>query len=459
MSININIDPVTRISGFLDIQTELENDTVINAKTGGQLFRGFEKMLRGRPPLDAVYFTERICGICSSSHAVASSLALQDALKINPDINDLYIRDIIHGFEFLQNHLRQFYFFTIPDYVKMVDISPLSPQNYDDFRLSDKLTEKINKDYLACVTYSRLAHEGLAVLGGKAPHNHGITAFGTTVIIDAYKLQKIKSILDQIRSFVESSMLEDMSIIAEHYKDYFEIGRTYGNFMSFGLFNYKDPDISFIKPGVMINGKREELEPDKITENISQTWYKDNNLELDVSKPSAYTFIKAARYKSLPMEGGPLARLMLNGEYTRGNSCMDRNAARVMETKKIIGIMEKIIDRIQIKATSEKIYEMPSEASGMGLTDTIRGTLGHWISIKDKLIDSYNIITPTGWNLSPMDEKGIHGPAEKALIGTKIVNIKSPVEPGRIIRSFDPCISCATHVISKNREPIDIKLL
>lgn len=450
MSININIDPTTRISGFLDIQTEVDNNTVIDAKTGGQLFRGFEKMLEGRPPLDAVYFTERICGICSTSHAVASSLALQAAMDIKPDKNDLYIRDIIHGFEFLQNHLRQFYFFTIPDYVRMPELSPFSPQNYSDFRLPDKLTEKINKDFISCITYSRLSHEGLAVLGGKAPHNHGITAFGTTVIIDSYKLEKVRAILSEIKNFVEASMLEDMDILAEYYKDYFEKGRDYNNYMSFGLFDYDDPDISYVRPGVMINGRREALEPDKITESINSTWYRNNNLELDISKPSAYTFIKAPRYKGLPMEGGPLARLILTGGYTKGNSCMDRNVARVIETKKIISIMEKIIDKIEIKERSEKAYEIPSESSGQGLTDTIRGTLGHWIKIKDKLIESYNIITPTGWNLSPIDDKGIHGPAEKALIGTKINNTESPVELGRIIRSFDPCISCATHVILKN---------
>lgn len=222
MKRTITIDPVTRISGFLDISTEVEDNIVTNAKTSGLLFRGFEKMLKGRPPLDAIYFTERICGICSTSHAITSSLALQDALKITVDINDLYLRDLIHGFEFLQNHLRQFYFFTMPDYVKLPNISPISPQQYNDYRLSDSLTKRINESYNRNIEYSRLAHEGLATLGGKAPHNHGVFLGGVTVNIDSYKLEKIKSIISEIKDFVDMSMLEDMNIIAKYYPDYFQ---------------------------------------------------------------------------------------------------------------------------------------------------------------------------------------------------------------------------------------------
>ncbi|WKB36522.1 nickel-dependent hydrogenase large subunit [Terrilactibacillus sp. S3-3] len=76
MSKRIVINPLTRISGFMEIDVTIEQNQIIDAKTKGNLFRGFEKMLVGRQPFDAVYFTQRICGICSSAHSVASSLAL-----------------------------------------------------------------------------------------------------------------------------------------------------------------------------------------------------------------------------------------------------------------------------------------------------------------------------------------------------------------------------------------------
>jgi hydrogenase large subunit len=409
-------------------------------------------MLRGRSPFDAVYFTERICGICSTSHSIASSLALEDALKINVEINDQYIRDLIHGFEILQNHLRQFYFFTVPDYVKLPNINPISPQQYSDYRLPESINKKIAENYIRSMEYSRLAHEGLATLGGKAPHNHGIFPGGVSINIDSYRLEKVKAIINRIKDFVDTPMLEDMNIISKYYSDYFEKGKSYGNFMSFGLFNkYEDPEITYVKPGTMIEGKRQKLDISNINEDIRYSWYSadEGAEEVDLKKAEAYSFIKAARYKGIPMEGGPLARLMLTGEYLKGISCMDRNAARVLETQKVIRIMENIIKRIDLKKNNQRIYDMPDNAFGVGLTDTIRGTLGHWVQIENKVIKHYDIITPTVWNLSPLDDKGVHGPAEKALIGTKLGGSEGNPELGRIIRSFDPCISCATHVIKR----------
>lgn len=466
----IKIDPVTRISGFLEIKVEVDKDTIIRADTSGLLYRGFEKMLQGRAPLDAVYFTERICGICSTSHAEASSLALEDALKINIDINDSYLRDLIHGFEFLQNHLRQFYFFTVPSYVRMPDIRPLFPQQYSDYRIPDTLNKKIIEHYNDNIKYSTLTHEALAVLGGKAPHNHGAFVGGVTVNIDTYKLQKIKSILLQLKDFVNGSMLEDMGVISMYYSDYFQKGMSYPNFMSYGIFDrYNDPEISYVRPGVMISGKKYSFDANKITESVKHSWYIRNEVTkkppsgsgetVDITKPDAYSFIKTPRYDGLPMEVGPLARMMLTGEYTNGNSCMDRNITRVLETKKIVEIMNNITNRIEIKKLKQKIYNIPDKAFGMGLTDTIRGALGHWIQIENKVIKNYDIITPTVWNVSPKDSNGLPGVGEKALIGTKINNIDQPVEIGRIIRSFDPCISCATHIAGDGLEPIDIEVL
>ena len=113
------IDPVTRVSGALEVQIMIEKNIVVDAKTRGLIFRGFEKMLKGRSPLDAIYFTERICGICSTAHGFVSALALEDALKVQPDENGSILRQIMHGCEFLQNHIRHFYQFIIPDYVSI----------------------------------------------------------------------------------------------------------------------------------------------------------------------------------------------------------------------------------------------------------------------------------------------------------------------------------------------------
>ena len=123
MSEKIVINPITRISGFMQIEVTIEKNIVVDAKTNGHLFRGFEEMLKGRSPFDAIYFTERICGICSTAHGFVSSIAVENALGVQPDNNSNIIRQLMHGCEFLQNHIRHFYQFTIPDYAQ-IEVSP-----------------------------------------------------------------------------------------------------------------------------------------------------------------------------------------------------------------------------------------------------------------------------------------------------------------------------------------------
>jgi hydrogenase large subunit len=97
----------------------------------------------------------------------------------------------------------------------------------------------------------------------------------------------------------------------------------------------------------------------------------------------------------------------------------------------------------------QKKYTVPETAEGAGLTDTTRGALGHWMKIDNRVISFYQIITPSVWNLSTRSGSSLKGTAEQALLGTYIQDENNPVELGRIIRSFDPCISCATHAYSR----------
>ncbi|WMJ86487.1 nickel-dependent hydrogenase large subunit [Anaerocolumna sp. MB42-C2] len=446
----ITIDPITRISGFMEIQAEVENNVIVNVNSVGLLYRGFEQMLKGRSPMDAIYFTQRICGICSSAHATASALALENAMKLNISLNDSYLRDIIHGMEFVQNHIRHFYQLAIPSFARIKSLKLVDDQGYSDFRLPEEINSQIEMHYAQSIELSRLAHEALAVLGGKAPHNHGIFLGGVTTIIDSYNLSKIKTIIDRILSFVSNVMLEDMGIIADYYSDYFHKGISYPNFMSYGIYNkYEDQEITFVNAGVMIEGVLYPFDQQNITEQIKYAWYQRNQDydSVDLTKEDAYSFIKAPRYNSNPMEVGPLARLIISGDYTTGHSCMDRYIARVIETDILLKIMKKIADRIELLPNNQQPYVMPDEAYGIGLTDTTRGALGHWLQIKNQVIEHYNIITPSVWNLSPRDAFGVLGVVENALIGTEINNIKEPVEIGRIVRSYDPCVSCATHLI------------
>lgn len=441
----ITINPITRISGFMEIEADIEKHFVVDAKTKGLMFRGFEKMLLGRNPFDAVYFTQRICGICSTAHSMASSLALENAMNYIPTEQGRYLRDIIHGCEFLQNHIRHFYQYTLPDFVKLPEEYPMFKAHHNDYRLPKELNDKMVKDYFASLEISRSAHQMLAILGGKAPHNHGVFIGGITTKATIDKLISLKSILDNIEQFINETMILDVYKIAYYYSDYFNIGRGHGNLLSFGCFNnYKDLGTLYVEPLVYSNNRITTFYPDQISEENEFAWY-DEKDEMDINKIKAYSWIKAPRYINTPYEVGPLARQWLCGDYRNGISVMDRMIARVLESKKIVIIMKELIQNLIPGVSVQEEYMVPKESIGRGIIDTTRGALGHWIIIRDSKIAFYQIITPSAWNLSTQTGT-LKGTAEQALIGVPVEDIETSVEIGRTIRSFDPCISCATHV-------------
>lgn len=462
------INPVTRISGFMEIETYIENNIVVDAKTEGLLFRGFEMMLSGRPPMDAVYFTERICGICSTAHALASTLALEQAFGVVPSEQGRYLRDIMHGCEYLQNHIRHFYQYTVPDFVRLPDYSPLFEANGKDFRLPKDKNDIIAQHYFDSLALSRNAHKMLAILGGKAPHNHGIFIGGVTAQATVDKIMAMKSILHDISAFIDACMIPDAYLIAQHYSDYYEIGGSYSNLLSYGCFDgYEQLGTLYLDPLVNIEGKISPFRIEGITESTQYAYYADTPetyrpfetiTPAEPEKKRAYSWVKAPRYFGYPCEVGPLARLWLTGEYRRGISTMDRTIARVLEAKKIAGIIDTLLLHLIPGVSTQSQYEVPQNARGAGLVDTARGALGHWLEISNQVISLYQLITPSAWNLSTQTAN-VKGTAEKALIGTYIEDDENPVELGRIIRSFDPCVSCATHVYTHDKEAKTYKVV
>jgi hydrogenase large subunit len=93
-------------------------------------------------------------------------------------------------------------------------------------------------------------------------------------------------------------------------------------------------------------------------------------------------------------------------------------------------------------------HVMPEEAQGCGLWDASRGALGHWVSIRKKVIERYQAVVPTTWNASPRDGKGQPGAIEQALAGALVKNPSTPFSVARIVRAFDPCIACAVHLVT-----------
>lgn len=418
----IVLSPITRISGFLTIVLKVDNNTVIDAECKGTMFRGFEKLLVNKFPSDAIYLTQRICGICSSAHSIASSRALENCCNVEITPNSKLIRNIIHAFDILQNHIRQFYLFSIPDFVN------IEGENFSS-RIPRELEIKINDNYIKSLYISTIAHQGLSIFGGKAPHNHGIVFGGVTTKLSSYELAKAIEIANEIIEFIKN-MIDDYYTIERYYGEYNNIGDSGGNYLSFGLFD-DTPEFEISKSGSIL---------DKVYNKLNLNNLIEYNVSDDIS------FIKAPRYKDFAVEVGPLARYAIKNGFEK-SSTLNRIKARVYEAHNIAIKLLDMLSSVELGQNSNSAQII--DGNGIGITDTIRGALYHNTTVTNRRISQYNIITPSAFNLSPT-YNNIKGALEKALIGTNIENLNNPIEVTRTIHSFDPCVSCATHIISKD---------
>jgi hydrogenase large subunit len=129
-------------------------------------------------------------------------------------------------------------------------------------------------------------------------------------------------------------------------------------------------------------------------------------------------------------------------------SALGRHAARALEAKLVADAMADWVLQLKPGEPVYFDYELPDEAEGMGLTEAARGALGHWIAVKDGRIANYQCVVPTTWNASPRDDRDQPGPVEQALQGVKVRDEENPFEVVRIVRSFDPCLACAVHLVT-----------
>jgi hydrogenase large subunit len=459
MGSTITLDPVTRLEGHIKISVERDdqNGRVTSAQSSGMLFRGFEILLRGKDPRDAVHVTQRVCGVCPVNHAMASALAIEAAAGLKVTDNARIIRNLILGADFIHSHILHFYHLALLSYIKGPAMPPWTPGYEVDMRFDAAQNQRLVDHYVQALAVRRQAHEMGAIFGGKLPHTVGYEYGGVTAVPDSSMLTRFRNYLDSIISFVDNVYLADVQLLAQIYADYYEIGRGYGNLFAFGVFDLdRDGSSKLLPRGRVANGSAsvQGIDLKAIVEQTEYSWYSNSSAGLnpgqgettpEPGKAGAYSWLKAPRYNGVPYEAGPLARMWMSGDYRRGISVMDRHMARALETSQIAHAMRDWLGLINLSAACFTPANVPTSGTGVGLTEAPRGALGHWISINGGNIAAYQILTPTCWNCSPKDHAGVPGPLEKALEGTPVANQAQPIEVLRVVQSFDPCLACAVH--------------
>ncbi len=470
----IAIDPVSRIEGHLKAEVTVENGVVVDARLSGGMYRGFETILRGRDPRDASQIVQRICGVCPTAHSTASCMALDNAFKVKVPTNGRLTRNLTFGANYLQSHILHFYHLAALDFVQGPDSAPFVPRfAKPDLRLPKDINAAAVDQYLEALEVRRICHEMVAMFGGRMPHVQGQVVGGTTQIPTKEALVEYAARFKKVREFVEKKYVPVAYTVGAAYKDLFKFGHGYKNCISFGAFPLNDAMTELhLKRGVYIDGKDQPFDPKLIKEYVKYSWFDDATTGLHFSegktvpapnKAGAYSFVKAPRYNGKAVESGPVARMWitnpelspvgqkllkdlfkLNAKRFRdlgddaAFSVMGRHVARAEETYYMLSAIERWLKEVKAGEETFAAAEIPASSEGVGFTEAPRGSLVHYINIKDQKIDNYQIVSATLWNCNPRDDSGQLGPVERALVGTPVPDISNPVNVARVIRAFDP---------------------
>lgn len=563
MSNRIVVDPVTRIEGHLRIEAEVKDGKIVDAWSAGTMVRGLEIILKGRDPRDAWAFCERVCGVCTTIHALASVRSVEDALDIRIPPNAELIRNIMFCTQYIHDHVVHFYHLHALDWVDVVSAlkadpaatSKLaqsisrwpksSPGYFSDlqkrltkfvesgqlgifangywghpaFKLPPEANLMAVAHYLEALEWQKEIVKVHTVFGGKNPHpNYLVGGMPCSLnleeanAINAERLALVGQLLEQAKVFVEQVYIPDVLAVAPFYLDWAGIGGGLENYLCYGDLptgGFSDVAGYKFRRGAILGRNLNEVHPvdpkddTGVQEFIDHSWYEyegapggrhpwagQTHLKYSGPKPpyehldvdAKYSWLKTPRWKGHAMEVGPLARMLVG--YAAGDhdvksavtdalgalkappsvlfSTLGRTAARAIESRLVAHWGLDFYGRLlaNLKAGDTRTFTRekwepgtwPAEARGVGTCEAPRGALAHWLVIKDRKIENYQLVVPSTWNASPRDAQGQRSAYEASLIGTPVHDPQQPLEIIRTIHSFDPCLACAVHLYEDNAE-------
>ncbi|MFZ3172580.1 MAG: nickel-dependent hydrogenase large subunit [Carboxydocellales bacterium] len=445
--------PISRISGQLKIELEIEGGKVLQTKVGGTTVRGIEKMLKGHDPRDAQLLTQRICGICPVGHGVAATQALEKACDTVIPENARVIRNLLLGANFLYTNINHFYQIAAPDYFQNLPLAPYIPGPTIIPPLPTQVNSALSQHFFLSLEVGRTIQEMVAVFGGKMPHPAALVPGGVTENVDAQKVTAFYSRLMKVEEFIRNIYIPDVQTLAQYNPQEWTYGAGTSNFLSLGAFPLQKKvqglQNLFLYSGRYINGQLAEADAEKIKEDSRYAWYEEDTFGIE--KAGAYSWVKAPRYEGQVYEVGALARMLIQENAVvkalgrKAFSNMGRHMARAEESRLLAEALKGWLNELEPgKPVSTKLNLKPL-TQGAGEIEAPQGAMIHRLEVKNGVIHNYQIIAPATWNASPRDDQGKPGALEQALIGTPVADINNPLEVYRVIRSFDLCLSCASH--------------
>jgi hydrogenase large subunit len=480
------VGPFNRVEGDLEVRLEVVDGHVASAQVVAPLYRGFEQILLGREPRDALVIAPRICGICSVSQSVAAARALADAAGITAPANGALATNLLLACENLADHLTHFYLFFMPDFTRPAYATrPWFAEAQRRFAAGAG-------EHARCALAARQRWFTLVgTLGGKWPHTHGIQPGGSTRAVEAHERLRLLAKVREFRAFLEATLfgapLEEVAALADEaqldawvaraprqgdLRLFVEIARDTGldalghgpgRYLSYGAHADMPGAPPLFAAGVWdaAAGTLGAVDAEAIAEDPSHARVagdaplhpRAGRTEPRPDKPGAYTWNKAPRLAGRVVETGALARQMVDAQplvravaARCGGSVTTRVLARLVEIARVVPRMEAWLRALQPAQAYCANAALPADGRGVGLAEAARGALGHWVELRQGRIANYQIVAPTSWNFSPRDAGGVPGALEAALVGTPVRQGETtPVAVQHVVRSFDPCMVCTVH--------------
>ena len=339
------IDPVSRIEGHLRIEAQVDGGKVSDAWSAGTMFRGIEMILQGRDPREAWIWAQRICGVCTMVHAIASVRAVENALQIDVPDNARLVRNLIAGSQMVHDHVIHFYHLHALDWVDVAAALKADPaktsqiaQSISDYDKSSttyfrgiqqrvkgvvdsgqlslfasgywghpayQLPPEVNllavAHYLEALAWQKDFIRIHAVLGGKNPHPQSFLVGGMSTAMDPNEpaavinpetITLLRSLVQSAQKFVNQVLIPDVLAVAPFYKQWFSLGEGLGNFLCYGDFssgNENDPRTFLFPRGVVLGRDLTKVHPvdaGKIAEFVSHSWYEYSNGDDNGKHPS-----------------------------------------------------------------------------------------------------------------------------------------------------------------------------
>ena len=336
MSKRITIDPITRIEGHLRIDVEVDGGKVTKAWSSGQMWRGVELILLGRDPRDAWAITQRICGVCTTVHAITSVRTVENALNLEVPVNAQFIRNMIISAHAIHDHIVHFYHLSALDWVDVVSALKADPikaaqlaESLSDWPLNNrhvmtqtleklktfvgsgqlgpftngywghpamKLSPEVNlmavAHYLQALDAQRHANKIVTLLGSKSPHIQNVAVGGVSnpiatdsqSVLTVERLLKLKEHMDALGDFIRKVYLVDIAAIGAFYADWTKYGAGVTNYLSCPDFPMDSKGTQFLVPGGYIpDADLTKYKPitafgdaylrDGVEEGVKHAWY------------------------------------------------------------------------------------------------------------------------------------------------------------------------------------------